>query len=162
MGLRRLLFILLYLLPATLTFAHAAPVRLDPPSGALVAPGPVTLRLGMTQAVELRFSRVSVRGPDRTWNADLRLEGEQTIAADLPALDPGRYDISWRVLSVDGHLTEGSYYVTVAPEGVVAAQQAAAPLDRKLDLGIWAIGLVSALLSAVLVARHLRQSLIRG
>lgn len=31
------------------------------------------------------------------------------LRAALPALEPGRYTVAWRTLSVDGHTLEGSY-----------------------------------------------------
>lgn len=152
---------LLLLSPPSLAFAHAAPVTLDPPSGAVLAPGPVTLRLALSQAVELRFSKVTVQGPDRTWNAELRPEGEKSIAADLPALGPGRYGITWRVLAVDGHLTEGSYYVTVSPAGTHTS--AHSPVTPSSNAGgVWMLSLGAALVCGVLASRHLRKSLMRG
>lgn len=157
----RWVLVFMLLLPARAAWAHAAPVKLDPPNGAQVAPGPVTLRLGMNQPVELKFSRVSVLAADRSWNATLRLEGDRTVAADLPELSPGRYDVTWRVLSVDGHLTEGSYHFAVSPDAVqsVAAAGAVKPATSDPAVMVWGGGLGMALVSAVILGRRLRQSL---
>jgi methionine-rich copper-binding protein CopC len=35
--------------------------------------------------------------------------------ASLSALDPGLYTVHWRVLTVDGHLTHGSFSFRISP-----------------------------------------------
>lgn len=37
------------------------------------------------------------------------------LTASLPALDPGLYTVHWRVLTVDGHLTHGSFSFRISP-----------------------------------------------
>ena len=36
-------------------------------------------------------------------------------SVSAPPLAPGRYTVHWRVLSVDTHVTEGTFAFTVAP-----------------------------------------------
>jgi methionine-rich copper-binding protein CopC len=37
------------------------------------------------------------------------------LRVSLPALPAGRYTVAWRVLSVDSHVTEGTFSFRVAP-----------------------------------------------
>lgn len=106
---------LLLALAPGLALAHAAPVGLNPPHGAKLDQSPPELRIRLTQPVEIGFSRVVVRSGRREIGRSdaLRLEEDRMLIRDLPPLEPGRYDVSWRVLSVDGHVTEGSFSFTV-------------------------------------------------
>jgi len=96
-------------------WGHAAPVGLEPPHAALMEQSPAALRLQLTQPVELGFSQVSVKaGRHEVGGAGaLQLEGDRIVVQPLPPLAPGRYDVSWRVLSIDGHVTQGSYHFFV-------------------------------------------------
>jgi len=40
---------------------------------------------------------------------------KSVLVLPLPALAPGSYRVMWRVLSVDTHVTEGSFRFQVAP-----------------------------------------------
>jgi len=37
------------------------------------------------------------------------------LRVSLPVLPPGAYRVTWRVLSVDAHVTEGDFTFDVAP-----------------------------------------------
>jgi methionine-rich copper-binding protein CopC len=51
-----------------------------------------------------------------TRKAGESIPGTRTVLEmSLPSLPPGRYHVSWRVVSVDTHVTEGAYAFDVLP-----------------------------------------------
>jgi methionine-rich copper-binding protein CopC len=66
---------------------------------------------------------VSLVGPQRTIILPARQEIDappDTLIYPLPALEPGPYRARWKVLSADGHVTEGVLLFTV--DGAAAAR----------------------------------------
>jgi copper resistance protein C len=116
--LKLLLGLVLGLGLATAAFAHAFLDRATPGVGETVPGAPSELELHFTQDVVIAFSGVSLKtaagqsvavgkasaGPANT----LHVRIAQT-------LKPGAYIVSWHVVSVDTHHTQGSYKFTVAP-----------------------------------------------
>lgn len=148
--LRYVVLLLLLLIRALPVLAHAAPVNSEPRGGATLAVAPDAVRLEFSQPVELKFSRVEVRAgrslvSDR---ADLRLESGRMLVQPLPPLAAGRYDVKWRVLSTDGHVTEGSFWFVVAADGAGPAAgaglAAAPPVEQAVNWGLYALVLLVA------------------
>lgn len=141
----------LLLLSPGLALGHAAPVGLEPPHGAVLSESPSILRLHFTQPVELGFSRVTLRADGTVVEAGaLRLDGDRAVVVDLPPLLGGQYDVTWRVLSIDGHLTEGGYSFTVkagAPSTAARPVVVDEATGERLAPGIY--GGAAALLVAV-------------
>jgi methionine-rich copper-binding protein CopC len=99
--------------------AHAFLERAVPAVGSVVHLPPAEVRLWFTQKLEPAFSSVRVldrsgspvnRGEARVDDSDPRL-----LRVSLPALAPGTYRVTWRVLSVDAHVTEGDFTFDIAP-----------------------------------------------
>lgn len=101
--------------------AHSAMVRAEPgPRSTVIADGrPVTLTLWFNERVEAKWSAVSleraggqpVDGVGKPGGVD----GEpKALRVTLPPLEPGRYTVRYRVLSVDGHVVKWGYEFTVA------------------------------------------------
>lgn len=102
---------------ATSAFAHAFLDHATPGVGETVS-APSELELHFTQDLVPAFSGVS-----------LKAEAGQAVPVGKPsfgpantlhvrighALKPGTYVVSWHVVSVDTHHTQGSYKFTVAP-----------------------------------------------
>jgi copper resistance protein C len=97
--------------------AHAFLDHASPPVGGTVPVPPSVLSLAFTQEVEPAFSNVTV-----TNQAGQRVDlGNVQVPAGAPAelrvglrpLPPGTYTVSWRVVSVDTHPTQGSFQFTV-------------------------------------------------
>lgn len=111
---------LLPLLAATPALAHAHLRAARPSDGGTVPPGLHDLRLSYSEAVEPRFSSVSIAGPDGKPLAAAPVAGDPAdgrvlvLHLDRP-LTPGAYTVTWHATSVDTHRTEGSYRFTVAP-----------------------------------------------
>jgi methionine-rich copper-binding protein CopC len=93
--------------------AHAYLDRASPLVGSTVASSPGQVTLYFTQNLERRFSRAEVRN-----SAGARVDQGVTVSGSVmrvsvKTLPPGTYHVSWRVLSVDTHTTEGAFSFTV-------------------------------------------------
>ncbi len=76
------------------------------------------LDLRFNSRIEPAFSALLLTGPS---GEQVRLragfsepEGPNRLAALLPPLGPGLYTVHWRVLTVDGHVSHGSFSFRVA------------------------------------------------
>jgi methionine-rich copper-binding protein CopC len=99
--------------------AHAFPERAEPRVGSVISSAPAEVRIWFDGALEPAFSRLSVsrgaservdRGDSRVDPADRRL-----LRVSLLPLTPGSYTVTWSVLAVDGHRTQGDYAFTLKP-----------------------------------------------
>ena len=98
--------------------AHAQLIDAEPKANQVLSSSPAQFKLS--------FSDTLINlGPTSNWlrvesaqgdlvSADAILNGNQLSALPLQALKPGKYQLSWRVLSEDGHPVQGSYQFTVA------------------------------------------------
>lgn len=73
--------------------------------------------LRFNSRIEHALSRVWLQGPDGT---RVQVPVRSDVAPDLliapaPTLAPGAYLLEWRVLSADGHVTQGSFPFRVVP-----------------------------------------------
>jgi methionine-rich copper-binding protein CopC len=94
-------------------WAHAYLDRASPLVGSTVASSPGQVTLYFTQNLERRFSRAEVRN-----SAGARFDQGASVSGSVmrvsvKTLPPGTYHVSWRVLSVDTHTTEGAFSFTV-------------------------------------------------
>jgi len=100
--------------------AHAHLKAASPAENAKVAASPAGLSLTFSEALEVKLSGVTLKGPDgktvATGTAVLDTKDGRVMRVPLEgALPPGKYTVQWRALSKDGHSTHGSYDFTVAP-----------------------------------------------
>ncbi len=99
--------------------AHAIILESSPRHEDSVAP-PRRLVLRFNGRIEKALCSVQLVGPQRRTVVLLRQEPDtspDTLAYPLPMLEPGAYQAHWKVLSADGHVTEGTVLFTViAPE----------------------------------------------
>jgi methionine-rich copper-binding protein CopC len=101
--------------------AHARLKRATPPVGGTVAAAdlPDELRIWFSETIEGSF--VECRVTDGQGNqVDLRdprvnPQDLTEIRLSLPRLAPGIYRVSWRVVSVDTHRTNGTFPFHVEP-----------------------------------------------
>jgi copper resistance protein C len=104
---------------APAAWAHAFLDHASPPVGSTVRASPPEVKLWFTQELEPAFSTVRVQedgGGKRVDKDDAKVDTDGTVLqVSLPKLDPGRYRVAWRVLSVDTHVTEGDFTFEVVP-----------------------------------------------
>lgn len=93
--------------------AHAFLDHASPAVGSSVPTGPSTITLWFTQDLEPAFSNVIVtdQGGQRVdlGNAQIPQGQPAELQVGLKPLPPGTYTVSWHVVSVDTHPTEGTF-----------------------------------------------------
>jgi copper resistance protein C len=114
----RLILALALVLWTGTAWAHAFLARADPAVGDTVA-APKQVSIWYTEEVEPAFSRIEV-----TNSAGKRVDegGTHIDAANhellhvaVKKLPPGTYKVTWHVVSVDTHHTQGDFSFTVTP-----------------------------------------------
>jgi copper resistance protein C len=95
----------------TLARAHAMLDRANPAVGSTVGAAPRAVTLTFTENVEPAFSSVRVEdaGGARVDQGKPQLAGRNVLRVGLKPLQPGSYKVTWKVLSVDTHTTQGSF-----------------------------------------------------
>ena len=104
------LFLLPLLLATGEAMAHALLDRAEPRVGNTVATAPQQVTLWFTQKLEAAFSTVTVTNAagQRVDTGKARVSGNQ-MSVSLRSGGSGTYHVTWRILSVDAHKTEGSF-----------------------------------------------------
>ena len=104
------IFPLLLLLAAGEVSAHAMLDHAEPRVGNKVAAPPHEVTLWFTQKLEPAFSTVTVTDPagKQLDTGKVRVSGNQMSVSLRPG-GPGTYRVTWRVLSVDSHSTDGNF-----------------------------------------------------
>jgi copper resistance protein C len=99
--------------------AHAFLDQAVPPVGGAVPASPKEIRLNFSEGVEPRFSGIQLATSDgrtiATGPVALAPGDDRQLILAVPLLVPGHYRVSWHVVSVDTHRTEGEYTFTVGP-----------------------------------------------
>jgi methionine-rich copper-binding protein CopC len=101
--------------------AHALLVESSPADGAVLAAAPPRAILRFDSRIEGQLARAILRGPDgraTALEADGSAEPPDRVSFALPALAPGDYRLTYRVISVDGHATPGQIRFTIRTEPV--------------------------------------------
>ena len=107
---------LLTLTAGTAAKAHAFLDHAEPRVGNKVASPPHAVTLWFTQNLEPAFSSVTVTNAagQRVDVGKPRISGNQ-MSVSLRGGGTGTYHVSWHVLSVDTHKTEGNFTFQVGP-----------------------------------------------
>jgi copper resistance protein C len=101
---------LLLLLATGKASAHAFLDHAEPRVGNKVATAPREVTLWFTQKLEPAFSTVTVTNSagERVDTGKTRVSGNQMSVSLRPG-GTGTYHVTWRVLSVDTHTTDGNF-----------------------------------------------------
>jgi methionine-rich copper-binding protein CopC len=99
--------------------AHGTLTRAHPPAGGTIKRAPSQISLWFSEPLEHAFSRLEVYADDGervdTGNIDAPADAPTRLTVGVKALKPGSYRVNWRVLSVDAHVSSGTYTFRVAP-----------------------------------------------
>ncbi len=101
---------LLLLLAANEARAHTSLDHAEPGIGNKVATAPHEVTLWFTEKLETAFSTITVTNAagERVDTGKTRVSGNQ-MSVSLRSGGAGTYRVTWRVLSVDTHRTEGRF-----------------------------------------------------
>jgi copper resistance protein C len=107
------------LLLTTPAWPHASLVKSSPGRRATLTTAPDRVQLWFNEAIEPRFSSVTVwdAAGQRVDVGDARVEPEdpKRLTVGVKALGRGAYRVRFRVLSVDGHVVESEFPFTLRP-----------------------------------------------
>jgi len=99
--------------------AHAFLSQAVPPIGGGVSAPPQEIRITFSEGIEPAFSGIELATADGqpigTGSARVDPRDNTQLVLDLPPLVPGRYRVTWHVVSVDAHRTDGSYVFAIKP-----------------------------------------------
>ncbi|MBX6326017.1 MAG: copper resistance protein CopC [Chthoniobacterales bacterium] len=111
-------FVLIVVACAARVEGHAFLKDATPGVGSVVQTSPPEIRIRFTEKIEPAFSSVRVfdTAGKQVDKRDVRLDraDRALLRVSLPRLDPGIYKVVWRVVSVDTHVTTGSYTFRIA------------------------------------------------
>jgi methionine-rich copper-binding protein CopC len=97
--------------------AHTIILESEPAAGAKLAEPPTRIYLRFNSKIEKRLSRVTLAAEDgRPVPLPVAADGSEKpdrIVLPLGSLRPGAYVVRYKVLAVDGHITEGALRFTV-------------------------------------------------
>jgi copper resistance protein C len=104
-------------LGTAIAHAHAFLDHASPRVGSTVSGSPNEVRMWFTQQLEPRFSGAQLRSSAGKvlGNGAVDTADPKQMVIPVHGLAPGRYKVTWKVLSVDTHRTEGSFSFEVKP-----------------------------------------------
>jgi methionine-rich copper-binding protein CopC len=113
----RRFFISFFMLFPSVASAHAYLVKSVPAGRATLFNSPAKIQLWFNERLESRYSSASVLDADGKRvdldNARVLREDSKQLSIGVKQLQPGRYTVKFRVLSVDGHVVEQSFPFTI-------------------------------------------------
>jgi len=116
---RLILILALLVFAAPPARAHAFLDHAVPAVGSTVSAAPKAVQMLFTQGIEPFFSSAALSGPDgqtiATAAATVDPQNPMELVLNLPPLAPGHYKVSWHVVSVDTHRTQGSFSFDIQP-----------------------------------------------
>jgi copper transport protein len=138
--------------PAREAAAHAVLLETGPAAGSQLERSPVEIVLEFNEPVRvLAIAVIDAGGTDVTPSqAPLAVDNRVTLALSEP-LPEGRFLVTWRVGSLDGHVVSGSFDFGI---GAASALAPAAPATIEGDLSAWlpvalrALGRIALLFAA--------------
>ncbi|MGO4180671.1 copper resistance protein CopC [Paenibacillus sp. TAF43_2] len=94
--------------------AHAYIAQSTPYGDAELAEAPPAIRIKFTEKIDTKLSNISLKSSSGTdITGKLSSDDELTLVYTIPKLDKGIYEVSWQVLSLDSHITDGSFKFAV-------------------------------------------------
>lgn len=119
--------------PAAPAMAHPALVASTPAAGYSVASAPASLSLQFNEPVIPERGSVNIFGGSTSTRLLPRRDGDGSmIRASLPALQPGVFRVTYRVIGRDGDLIPGEFTFGVAPPSKVPAVAAGMPASTAM------------------------------
>lgn len=104
---------LAWLASMTVAQAHAVLRESVPVNGSVVTTPPSQVVLRLSEVARLTAAWIARNGAARRSLHPLPATTAVETTLRMPALAPGRYVVSWRALSADGHIVPGQISFTV-------------------------------------------------
>jgi putative copper export protein/methionine-rich copper-binding protein CopC len=98
-------------------YAHAYVEQSTPYANAVLSESPELIQIRFTEAVESKLSKIELFDAEGLEiKGKLFAHDEQELRYAIPRLPRGIYEVKWQVLSVDTHVTEGSFRFSILME----------------------------------------------
>ena len=98
--------------------AHAFLKTAKPAVGSTIEKSPGEVRISFTEKIEPAFGMIQVfeASGEQVDKRDVHVShsDQSTVAVSLPPLVAGTYKVVWRVVSIDTHVTNGSFKFRIA------------------------------------------------
>lgn len=95
--------------------AHAHLEKSTPADGSTLSAAPAALELTFSEAARLTALWIQRGGDARETIKELPTAAGKTLRIALPALAPGAYSLTWRIVAADGHVSSGAVHFTISP-----------------------------------------------
>ncbi len=106
--------LLLFLGMPSTTNAHANLERSHPLQDAVLQESPIEIRIQFTEGIDADLSQIIIEDEQgKNIIGTLSSAKDRWLIYKIPRLDDGIYKVKWQVLSVDTHVTEGSYRFSI-------------------------------------------------
>ena len=110
----RFILLLVLMVCTTTVFAHAKYERSDPGRRSVVSRSPEVIKIWFSEQLEPAYSTIVVKtkAGDSVTDEKAFLADDDTgklLILKLPKLEPGKYSVFYRVLSVDGHIVDSKF-----------------------------------------------------
>jgi methionine-rich copper-binding protein CopC len=104
----------LALLGSASVAAHARLQSATPHDGSRLVEPPATLVLSFSESARLTALWIQKQGGEKQKLAP-PTDAKSEITVTLPKLEPGDYEVTWRVQGNDGHVVPGRLHFSVTP-----------------------------------------------
>jgi methionine-rich copper-binding protein CopC len=103
----------LLLLLSSAAFSHAKSISSDPAARSVINRSPEFITVLFNQQLEPAYSTIVVTDSNNksvtTVTAIVDSTNNKRLTLALPVLTPGKYTVSYKVLSLDGHVVKSTY-----------------------------------------------------
>ncbi|RJE88849.1 hypothetical protein D3P07_12830 [Paenibacillus sp. 1011MAR3C5] len=97
--------------------AHAYIYQSSPLANAVLDSSPSQIKLTFTEKIDTKMSSISLENSaGGEVKGTLSSDGDQTLILTIPKLEQGVYKVKWQVLSLDTHVTDGSFQFSIGVE----------------------------------------------
>jgi copper resistance protein C len=111
------LAVVVFLSAATHAWAQAFIDHAEPGIGSAVDTPPTDIKIWFTKELQQAFSQIELFNhhgkPIAQNRATVDADDPSLLRLPVPALAPGEYKVRWKVVSVDTHITVGSFSFAV-------------------------------------------------
>jgi len=110
--------------------AHAYIYQSSPLANAVLDSSPSQIKLTFTEKIDTKMSSVTLENSAGSEvKGTLSSDGDQTLILTIPKLEQGVYKVKWQVLSLDTHVTDGSFQFSIGVALETKAPDDTASLD---------------------------------
>ncbi len=102
---------------SALADAHAHLKESQPAEGSIVTAAPANIVLKFSEDAQLTALTVQKEGGPEQKIAPLPTAPSAQVSVPAPKLSPGKYTVSWRVVSDDNHVMAGKLHFTISAPG---------------------------------------------